>query len=102
MGDDGHTASLFPGSPVETAEPVLPVTAQYQDRPANRVTLTPRVFNAARRVLFLVSGAGKAGTLAEVLFGGYHPDNLPAQRIQPAEGEVIWLVDEAAGSQLNL
>jgi 6-phosphogluconolactonase len=102
MGDDGHTASLFPGSPVEVTTPTLAVTAHYQDRPARRVTLTPQVFNSARRIVFLVSGVSKAGTLANVLFGGYHPENLPAQRVQPTDGEVIWLVDAAAGSQLKL
>ncbi|MBI3739703.1 MAG: 6-phosphogluconolactonase, partial [Chloroflexi bacterium] len=51
MGNDGHTASLFPGSEVNPAAAAMAVTAQYQDRPANRVTLTPRVFNAARRVI---------------------------------------------------
>jgi 6-phosphogluconolactonase len=100
MGDDGHTASLFPGSPVEVESAVLAVTAQYQDRPANRVTLTPPVFNAARRILFLVNGASKADTLAKVLLGDYHPGNLPAQRIDPTGGEAIWLVDAAAGSKL--
>jgi 6-phosphogluconolactonase len=49
MGEDGHTASLFPGSPVDATEPALPVTAHYQDRPANRVTLTPLVLNQAKR-----------------------------------------------------
>ena len=53
MGEDGHTASLFPGSPIDVSEPVLPVTGQYQDRPAQRVTLTPLVFNSARRVVFM-------------------------------------------------
>jgi len=93
MGDDAHTASLFPGSPVDVSTPTLAVTAQYQDRPAQRITLTPLVINAARRIVFLVSGASKAEPLVKVLFGDYHPENLPAQWIKPADGEVIWLVD---------
>jgi 6-phosphogluconolactonase len=56
MGEDGHTASLFPGSPVDVTEPVVAVTVNYQDRPANRVTLTQLVFNRARMVVFMVSG----------------------------------------------
>lgn len=100
MGEDGHTASLFPGSPVEEAEPVIPVTAHYQDRPANRVTLTPAVFNSARRVIFMVTGAKKAVTLAEVLSARYNPGQYPAQRINPKDGELIWLVDEEAASKL--
>ena len=100
MGEDGHTASLFPGSPVEIASPTIAVTANYQDRPSRRVSLTPLVFNSARQIVFLVSGESKAETLANVLNGEYHPEQLPAQRIHPTDGEVIWLVDEAAASKL--
>lgn len=100
MGDDGHTASLFPGSPVEVTSPVIAVTANYQDRPARRVSLTPLVFNAARSVAFLATGQSKAATLASILNGEYHPELLPAQRIQPTDGEVFWLVDESAAGKL--
>ncbi len=96
MGEDGHTASLFPGSPVDVAAPTAVATAQYQGRPANRVTLTPLVFNAARRVVFLVTGESKSQTLADVLYGKYQPAMLPAQRIHPTDGDVIWMVDQAA------
>ena len=99
MGEDGHTASLFPGSEVNVSTPTMAVTAQYQDRPANRVTLTPLVFNSARRIVFLVSGESKAQTLASVLYGGYHPEQLPAQRIRPTDGEIIWMVDKLAAKQ---
>ena len=100
MGEDGHTASLFPGSPVDVSEPVMPVTAHYQDRPANRVTLTPIVFNSARMVVFMAGGEKKAIHLAEVLSDRYNPAKYPAQRIKPKDGRLIWLVDEAAASRL--
>jgi 6-phosphogluconolactonase len=100
MGEDGHTASLFPGSLVDVAEPTLPVTAHYQDRPANRVTLTPIVFNSALMVVFMATGEKKAITFAEVVSGGYNPAQYPAQRISPKDGRLIWLVDEAASSML--
>jgi 6-phosphogluconolactonase len=100
MGEDGHTASLFPGSPVDVSEPTMPVTAHYQDRPANRVTLTPAVFNSARMIAFMATGEKKAQTFAEVLSDRYNPNLYPAQRIQPADGELIWLVDEAAAGRL--
>lgn len=100
MGEDGHTASLFPGSPVDGSEPALPVTAHYQDRPADRVTLTPLVFNSAQMVAFMAAGEKKAAALAQVLHGKHNLELYPAQRIDPAEGGLIWLVDEAAASAL--
>jgi len=100
MGDDGHTASLFPGSPVDVTSPTVAVTANYQDRPAKRVSLTPLVFNTARCVVFLAVGKEKAETLAKILNGEYHPQLLPAQRIRPTDGEIIWLIDEAAAVKL--
>lgn len=100
MGEDGHTASLFPNSPVDLTVPVIAVTAQYQDRPANRVTLTPLVFNQAREIWFLVTGEGKAETLRNVLKGEKNPEKYPAQRIQPVNGKLIWMLDEAAARLL--
>lgn len=100
MGEDGHTASLFPRSLVEVSEPTMPVTAHYQDRPANRVTLTPVVFNSSRLLAFMATGEKKAQTLSEVLSGRYNPELYPAQRIEPKEGRLIWLVDEDAASKL--
>lgn len=100
MGDDGHTASLFPGSPVDIETSTIAVTAQYQDRPANRVSLTPKVFNHAREVWFLVTGAGKAETLRNVIKGEKNLELLPAQRIQPTNGTLVWMIDEAAGKFL--
>ncbi len=100
MGEDGHTASLFPGSPVDVTEATLPVTAHYQDRPANRVTLTQRVFNQAHMIVFMATGEKKAVTLAEVLSDRYNPELYPAQRIDPKDGELIWLVDEDAAGKL--
>jgi 6-phosphogluconolactonase len=100
MGDDGHTASLFPGSPVDVDSPTLPVVANYQGRPANRVTITQNVFNDARNVFFLAAGASKAETLKKVLSDTHTPLELPAQRINPTDGNVIWFVDEAAASLL--
>ena len=100
MGEDGHTASLFPGSPVQATETVIPVTAQYQDRPANRVTMTQLVFNQAHTVVFMATGEKKAVTLAEVLSDRYNPAQYPAQRIDPQDGQLVWLVDESAASKL--
>ena len=100
MGEDGHTASLFPGSEVNVPSPVLPVTAKYQDRPANRVTLTPLVFNSARQIIFLVAGRNKAKILSQVLGDAHDPVLYPVQRIHPLDGTVTWLMDEDAASML--
>lgn len=93
LGEDGHTASLFPNSPVDVEEPVIAVTAHYQDRPANRVTLTPKVFNEAREIWFLVTGKNKAEILNTVLHGEKNLQLYPAQRIQPKNGKLIWWAD---------
>jgi 6-phosphogluconolactonase len=100
LGQDGHTASLFPDSEVDADRPTLAVSGHYQDRPAWRVTLTPPVFNSATRIVFLVSGSEKAGIVADVLSGEYRPGSLPAQRICPSDGDVIWMLDRAAASGL--
>ncbi|MDX9851192.1 MAG: 6-phosphogluconolactonase [Anaerolineaceae bacterium] len=102
MGTDGHTASLFPGQwDLEMAEKsVMAVTADYDGRPSGRVTLTPRILNLARQVVFMVSGAAKAQRLQEVLQGERDPLRLPAQHIQPVDGRLVWMLDEAAASRL--
>lgn len=101
LGDDGHVAALFPGSIPATGQPVLAVTADYQGRPAERVTLAPVVFNNARTVLFLVTGESKAEALAAVRQGRPDPTRWPASRIQPEDGLVLWLVDRAAAHKLK-
>jgi 6-phosphogluconolactonase len=100
MGGDGHTASLFPSSQVDVAAPTLAVSADCRGRPAQRVTLTPKVFNSARTIVFLVTGADKARTLSRVFTGPPLPEQYPAQRIRPADGQLIWFVDEAAAHYL--
>lgn len=98
MGDDGHTASLFPGTPA-IEEQARWVMAQYVDKLAAwRITLTPALLNRSRRVIFLVAGPGKSYTLQRVVYGTYFPDRYPAQIVRPASGEVLWLVDEAAAA----
>jgi len=96
LGGDGHTASLFPGSGAldETERLAVAVEAHYQDRPAQRVTLTLPAINTARQILFLVTGSTKAEIVQAVLEG---PDGcFPAQRIHPSAGQLTWLMDEEA------
>ena len=102
LGDDGHTASLFPGylSQEEQTLPVVAVTAEYGGRPADRVTLTPLAFSSARQVIYLVSGDSKAEALSASISDQYDPINWPSQRIKPINGSVTWLVDRAASKRL--
>ncbi len=104
LGADGHTASLFPGSPLPTASdaPAIAVMATYQDRPANRVTLTPQVFNSARIIAFLVTGQNKTAAVTATLAGARDLSRWPAQRIRPEAGALMWWLDEKAAAQLPL
>jgi 6-phosphogluconolactonase len=96
MGADGHTASLFPGAPalVERRRRVVPATGPTA--PRQRLTITPPVIAAARRVVVLVAGADKAATIARVLQGPVQPCELP---VQLALGGV-WFVDREAAARL--
>jgi 6-phosphogluconolactonase len=101
MGDNGHTASLFPGLAVVT-EPVRWVMAQYVEVAGMwRITMTPVIINAARQVAFIVSGANKAEVLHKVLEGPYQPVVLPSQIIKPTHGELNWLLDAPAAAGLR-
>ena len=101
MGDDGHTASLFPGT-AALGERRAWVAANWVGKlGAWRVTLTAPAINAARHVLFLVNGAAKAGRLREVLKGERDPARLPSQLIRPHDGTLEWFVDRAAASGLG-
>jgi len=101
MGDNGHTASLFPGL-AAVRERERWVVAEYVSEVSMwRVTLTPPVLNAAADVVFLVSGAGKASMLHRVLEGPREPAALPAQAILPRGGGATWLVDVTAAADLR-
>ena len=101
MGTDGHTASLFPGPPaLEKTEGL--VTATYvQKLQSHRISLTASAINQAANIIFLISGQSKASVLKEVLEGQDQPVRLPAQRIAPVEGKLLFMVDQAAGSKLE-
>jgi 6-phosphogluconolactonase len=100
MGPEGHTASLFPGSPAldETARWVRAVDVPQLR--TQRITCTPPLLNAARSVMFLVAGAEKAAALRSVLHAPKDPAQWPAQAIAPADGALRWLVDRAAARLL--
>jgi 6-phosphogluconolactonase len=101
MGDDGHTASMFPGTEVVHERERWVKELYLASQNMYRITLTAPLLNQARRIVFQVFGAGKAATLKRVLEGPYQPDQLPSQLIKPTSGELHWFLDEAAGSRLT-
>ena len=92
MGADGHTASLFPGSPALAETERLAVATRAPVEPIGRISLTLPVFNAAAAVIVLVTGAAKGAAFARVKSGA----DLPVARVRPADGSLLWLADRAA------
>jgi 6-phosphogluconolactonase len=101
MGEDGHTASLFPGSRSlgEKARLAVPVYLEKPNR--NRITLTLPVLNNATQILFLVSGQSKAERIWEILGNGGKKERYPAGLISPVHGSITWLMDEEAARKLK-
>jgi 6-phosphogluconolactonase len=100
LGDNGHTASLFPHSTALHEAMRLAVANHVEAKNPWRVTLTWPVINHAGRILFLIEGAAKAEVLKEILLGPYQPETLPSQLIQPESGELSLLLDRAAAAKL--
>lgn len=101
LGLDGHTASLFPGTPPDTDDEAL-VRAVYAEPDIMwRVTMTPKVINLGRTVVFAVEGPDKAEILEAVYQGPVDPVKYPAQIVNPVSGRLIWLVDEMAAGMLH-
>ena len=99
LGTDGHTASLFPGTPA--VESTALVTAGYfEAKQSLRVTFTLPLINAAAKVAFVVSGADKADMVKHVLEEPASPSH-PASLVAPAKGDLIWLLDRDAASRLK-
>jgi 6-phosphogluconolactonase len=95
LGADGHTASLFAGTPALEVTDAWATRGRAPVQPAERITLTLPVLNAAARVAFLVTGAAKAAALRGVLDG-----TVPAARVRPTGGELHWFLDAAAAASL--
>ncbi len=100
MGPDGHTASLFPDSAALDEQSRLVVANWVAKFNTHRITFTFPVLNRAAEVMFLASGADKAEILHQVLEGKNAP-LLPSQRVQPSDGKLLWILDEAAASKLT-
>jgi len=96
LGEEGHTASLFPHSPALKETERLVVAPWVEKLNAYRITMTLPVLNNGRSILFLVTGESKAEILRTVMTTEPNPDLYPAQAISPTSGAVSWFVDEAA------
>src|ERR1051326_4103920 len=93
LGPDGHTASIFPGSEVLHETKRLIAAPWVEKFNSYRITMTLPLLNSGAVVLFLVSGAEKAGIVKEVLEG---PKKYPAQFVQPTQGQLLWMLDKDA------
>jgi 6-phosphogluconolactonase len=101
IGEDGHTLSLFPETAALDVADRLVVANPVLKLETTRLTLTIPVANAARAVTFLVAGEGKAEALKEILEGDADPRAYPAKYIRPEDGDLAWMVDEAAAGLLS-
>lgn len=101
MGDDGHTASVFPHQIELWDSPNLCEVAVHPDSGQKRITLTGGVINQAGHVAFLVTGSNKSERLREILDkeGNYH--QYPASLVAPDSGELLWFLDKAAASEIS-
>jgi 6-phosphogluconolactonase len=101
LGEDGHTASLFPNTHVLEERDRWVAELYVGEQDLYRVTLTVPIINQAAIVAFLVAGTSKAQILQEVLKGPFDPHRLPAQLIRPTRGKLLWLVDAESASLLR-
>jgi 6-phosphogluconolactonase len=100
MGDDGHTASLFPGCPLIGAGVAENFAAVEWPGRGWRLTITEAGLAKCARVVVIANGAGKAAVLRDVLRGPFDPKKLPSQIHRAYAGRVTWLVDEAAAAEV--
>lgn len=101
MGDDGHTASLFPLTDALNETENIAVSNHVEKLDTNRLTFTFPTINNASNVVFLVGGAAKANALREVLEGEFQPEKFPSQNVNPKDGNLFWLIDAPAARFLK-
>lgn len=103
LGEDGHTASLFPGASILRDHQHLIAATRSPKDPPNRLTMTLAAINRASVILFLVTGAGKAGVVRAILDPKTEAERqLPAALVAPEEGRLIWFLDQAAAAELPI
>ena len=103
LGEDGHTASLFPGATILRDHQRMIAATQSPKDPFNRMTMTLAAINRASVILFLVAGAGKSGVVRAILDPRTEAERqLPAALVSPEEGRLIWFLDRAAAAELPI
>jgi 6-phosphogluconolactonase len=100
MGPDGHTASLFPGSEGLKEQSKLVIANWVEKFKTHRISFTFPVLNNAAEVMFMASGPDKADMVHQVLEGRNEPP-YPSQQVRPADGRLLWMLDEAAAKELT-
>ena len=101
LGDDGHTVSIFPGSLHIFASNKLCEVALNPYTKQKRITVTGRIVNQSRTVVFLVTGEAKAEMAATIIGKKQGWEKLPASLVNPTTGELLWLIDEPAANKLD-
>ena len=101
LGDNAHTASLFPHTPVLKDKSVSVKSVYLSDQGVYRITMTAPMINQARHIAFLVYGASKSKAVYNVLRGTRDTEEYPAQLIEPGDGDLLWYLDETAAADLR-
>jgi 6-phosphogluconolactonase len=100
LGENGHTASLFPNTDILNEKTRWVKDVFVKEVNMERISLTIPAINSSKQIIFLVSGESKADVVNDVLNGIKNPEQLPAQFIQPVNGELFWFLDKAAAEKL--
>ncbi len=101
LGDDAHTASLFPHTPLLWIDEELVKEVYLKDKAVYRISMTAPLINKAKNIAFLTFGGSKADAIKFVLEAAKDIDNYPAQLINPTNGDLQWFIDEAAAAKLE-
>ena len=100
LGENGHTASLFPGTDVLHEKEHIVKEVYVAEQNMFRITMTAPLINQSRNILFLLEGTGKAAVLKTILTDAYQPEKYPAQLIKPVNGSIYWFADKQAAALL--
>ncbi len=101
LGEDGHTASIFPDSLNLFEEKNICAVAEHPATHQKRITITGKIINNAKQVIFIVTGSSKSGIVGDILNRKNDYGKYPASHVNPAQGELIWMIDSSAAGRLN-